>query len=105
MSFFLLSRTATQELIQIEAFIAERNRAAAPQVIQVILEACKMLADFPQTGWELRRSGTQVKSERRLKWTCGDHYIIVYRPVRGGIRVIRVIDGRQDPARYRLFKR
>ncbi len=80
---------ARRDLREIKAYIARDNPKAAGQYLQLIRQKCKLLASSPGLG--TRRD----EYCGLYKFTVRSH-LIFYRPVDGGIEVIRILHGARD---------
>lgn len=92
MGVLLASARAQQDLRAILAHLATLNPASALRIFDQIHECCQMLADNPRLG----RRRPELQGRNTRIWPGLRPYLILYRPVRGGVRIIRVIDGRWD---------
>lgn len=71
-------------------YVAEDNPAAADSLLRVFDSKLQLLSDFPHAG----RRRDEVR--RRLRSFPVGEYVIYYRPIRGGIQLIRVVHGARD---------
>lgn len=85
------SRRADSDLHDIWQFIARDSVNAADRVEQELHEAMEMLARMPTAGH--LRSDLDKKPYR--VWSVYS-YLIVYRPLRKGIVVVRVVHGARN---------
>jgi toxin ParE1/3/4 len=85
-------RTSQAELdrVEIALRIARDNPAAADHLLETIDEKCRLLAQMPEMG---RKRPDLAPDLRSLPVS---NYVIFYRPVSGGIQVIRVLHGARD---------
>lgn len=86
----VLSPLAEADLDAIWLYIARDSPAAADRFIDGVLRTCRTLADSPSMGRSRQELGHQLRSFSHRS------YVIVYRPIRGGIEVARVVQGRRD---------
>lgn len=84
------SRRSLRELAAIEAYIAERNPAAAHRVLISIVESAEHLRTFPHMG---RRS--EQTSVRLLK-VAAYPYIMPYRVRDDAVEILAVLHTRMD---------
>lgn len=91
MSRYALTRLAAGDLEQIWEFIAGDHVEAADRVIDDIHDALEALADFPEMG---HRRDDLADAALRI-WPVHS-YLIVYRPERRPIEVVRIISGFRD---------
>lgn len=99
MGVYVLSARAQRDKRQIRAYLVEKTPLSALRILDEIDRSCQLLADNPHMGrlrpdWPGR--GTRC-------WPAVTPYLIVHRPIRGGVRIVRMVDGRQDLRR--LFGR
>ena len=71
-------------------YIAADNTGAADKLLREFDEKLQMLSDFPRAG----PARSELRSSLR-SFPVGN-YIIFYRPIRGGIELIRVLHGARD---------
>jgi plasmid stabilization system protein ParE len=86
-----ISPRAENDVRAIGRYIAERDgRARAEEVVERINKAVDLLALMPGIGGTRRylKSGRRAFSVRP--------WLIVYRPMKDGAHVLRVLDGRRD---------
>jgi toxin ParE1/3/4 len=88
-----ISPQARADLDAIWSFIAADNESAADAVIELITEALGMLADNPRAGRRRPELSPAVRS-----FPVGS-YLICYAQEGGGIKIVRVLHGRQDVSR------
>ena len=76
---------ARDDLAEIHEFIAQRNPAAARNVVSLIRKAAESLIQNPEIGRSRRVSGTRELAVVRHP------FIIVYRTAAGEVQVLSVI--------------
>lgn len=82
---------ASRDIESIIDFIAGNSGFdAAERFLNKINEKCRTLANFPNMG---RRRDELAPSLRSFPV---DDYLIFYRPVEGGIEILRVVSGYRD---------
>ncbi|WP_304218706.1 type II toxin-antitoxin system RelE/ParE family toxin [Phenylobacterium aquaticum] len=81
---------AEADLTDIWVSIAKDNGPAADRVLLALMAAEDRLAAFPQLG----RSRPDLPGQLR-SWPVGA-YLVFYRPMEGGILVIRILHGARD---------
>lgn len=92
MSRCRVTPAARLDLLQIWEYVAHRDGvSAADGVISDIRSALQHLAEFPETGH--RRDDLADESLR--VWSVHS-YLIVYRPNRRPIEIVRVVSGYRD---------
>ena len=84
--------TGRNSCYSIASFIAEENQSidGALHVVDRVEEKCKLLAAFPVSG--LNRSDLADN----LRSAVVDGWVVIYRPLADGIRVILVVEGHRD---------
>lgn len=90
MSQVLRSPTADRDLDEIWTYIAKDNPRAADRLIDAIVQKCQLMATQPELG-ELRPE----LAPRLRSYLIGD-YVVIYRPMRDGIEIVRVIHSARD---------
>lgn len=96
MSKFTLSREAVSDLELIWEHIAEDNPVAADSVIEAAYRLCSILAKHPELGRSRRYSNKKLAGIRSFVITDFPNYVIFYRPVSGGVEIVRVLHGARD---------
>ena len=88
-----LSDAAQADLGAVVRFLAEKNPEAAVRVGNELLDAALTLTVFPRRGSPVRRRPGMRKLTYR-------HYLIFYQVNEAAhwVEVVRIWDGRQDPA-------
>ena len=81
---------AKLDLLEIWIFIAEDSIDAADRLREKIRETALQMAQFPESG----RSREEI-SEGLRSFPVGN-YILLYRPIEGGIDIVRIIHGARD---------
>jgi toxin ParE1/3/4 len=81
---------AKLDILEIWFFIAEDSLDAADRLVGQFDEALLMLATAPEAARRRPELGRGLRS-----FPVGS-YLIIYRPISGGIEVIRVIHGARD---------
>lgn len=89
----LLRRTPTsrKDYAQIWDYVAEHGSTrAADDLLRTFDEKLKLLSDFPKGG--------QARPELRprLRSFPVGNYLLFYRPLRGGIELVRALHGARD---------
>lgn len=79
-----------QDLKEISRYITRYNPAAAKRFKDRIKQQCKLLADFPNMGQSCENL------ESGLRSFPVEDYLIFYRPINGGVEIVRVVSGYQD---------
>ncbi len=90
MGQIIQSPEAQDDLIEIWLYIAEDNQVAANRLLDTIDEKLKLLSDSPQMGQTREELALSLRS-----FPVGK-YLLIYRPIPGGIELARVIHGARD---------
>ena len=90
MSQFRVSDAASADLQDIWLFIAQDNPEAADRFIRTIVSRFPALASLPHMGRHREELSARLRS-----FPVGN-YIIFYRPMEGGIEIVRVLHGARD---------
>jgi toxin ParE1/3/4 len=90
MKQYRFTRTARKELKVIKDYIAAQSLPAAFRFLDEVTQKCTILAQFPEMGRLWRDLVPPLRS------FPVDRYLIFYRPVKGGIQVVRILSGYQD---------
>lgn len=81
---------AEEDLIEIWLFIAEANAVAADKLLDRLDQVFRRLARNPRLGPE------RPDLAPELRYFPTGNYLVLYREIRGGIEIVRVLHG----ARY-----
>jgi toxin ParE1/3/4 len=84
------TRLFRQDYLDIWNYIADRNPAAASDLLRDFESKLQLLSRFPGAG--------PARPELRPglpSFPVGD-YLLFYRPIRGGVELIRVLHGARD---------
>jgi toxin ParE1/3/4 len=84
------SRQAEDDLIEIWRYIARDNPDAADRLLDRIERVVELLARHPLMG------AARPDLRKDLRYFVSGRYLILYRPIAGGVEVVRVVHG----ARY-----
>ena len=90
MNRFRLTSRAERDVDEIWLYIARDNARAADRLMGSFLDRFQMLADRPQLG---RR---RDELSAGLRSVAIGNYIVLYRPIEGGIEVVRLLSGFRD---------
>ncbi|MCP3959871.1 MAG: type II toxin-antitoxin system RelE/ParE family toxin [bacterium] len=88
---YILSPEAREDLIEIAEYIAQDSPKAARQVMKQLRSAMMRLAEMPGIG-HLREDLT----DEPLRFWPVFSYLIIYRPDRKPLEVVRVLHGARD---------
>ena len=70
--------------------IAEDNPSRAVTFVQELREKCRVLAEMPKSAPARPELGEDIRSRP------AGNYVIYYRPVSGGVEIIRILHGRRE---------
>lgn len=85
-----LSPAAKGDLLALWQYIAADNPAAADSVLDDLLDASEMLAQFPLLGPDRPDLGPEIRYFPRKS------VLIVYRPVLDGVEIVRFVRAERD---------
>lgn len=90
----LIERTdaANRDLISIAEYIAGENPDAAERVLDAVENKCNQLLENPRMGAECN----DLADGLRQFWVSPYPYVLFYRIIDEGIRLIRVLHGHRD---------
>lgn len=91
MARLIRTSQAREDVLDIWAYIAQDNPAAADKLLCRIDETMQLLAENPGTGI----SQYQYREGLHCK-PVSKRYLIFYEPIDDGIRIIRVLHGARD---------
>jgi len=90
MSYYFVSPQAAKDLVEINGYLFVGNPESADSFLTAITQKFELLANFPSIG---RRRDELAPTLRSFPI---DDYLIFYRPIEGGIEVVRVVSGYRD---------
>lgn len=90
MSIYNLTDEAIQDLNDIYDYISNLSLDTASRFVDAFEQKCETLAKFPRMGKSYEDLAPQ------LRGIPLDGYIILYRVIKDGIEVIRVVSGYRD---------
>ena len=93
MAQIVYSQTSKDDLLEIWVGLAEINVFAAKRLLDDLHAATQLLATQPLIGKARREFGAGIRS-----FPVRD-YVIVYRPIMGGVELVRVVHGARDLGR------
>ena len=85
-----LRPAAEEDLESIADYTAEDNLSRAVTVVQELREKCQLLAEMPKSVPARPERGEDIRSRP------AGNYVIYYRPVSGGVEIIRILHGRRE---------
>lgn len=86
----IIAPSARQDLSDIFGYIARDKPIAAAKWLDTIEEKCELIASTPGFGEKRPEYGVDIRS------SVIGRYVVFYRPIDGGIEVVRVIPGDRD---------
>lgn len=90
MAQIVYSQTSKDDLLEIWAGLAACNVSAAERLMDDLEAATQLLATQPLIGKARREFGAGIRS-----FPVRD-YVLVYRPIPGGVELVRVVHGARD---------
>ena len=87
---------AKQDLQLHVLYLAKINPALARRFIEALEVAFAKLAQMPRMGQRQLFKSPELAEVRRWFIPGFDKYLIFYRPVKGGIEILRILHGMQD---------
>jgi toxin ParE1/3/4 len=90
MSKYIISPSASRDLDEIADYFLSCNVEAGERLFREFNSKCQKLVNFPYMG----RSYAHVRP--LLRGLPLDGYIIFYRIIDNGVKILRVVNGRQD---------
>jgi toxin ParE1/3/4 len=91
----VLTRAAADDLDEAFAYVAERNRSAACELLTRIDTAVRALGDFPDLGAPLSPEEFELL-QPGIRFIAVEPYAIFYRASEGGATVLRILHLRRD---------
>ena len=85
-----LRPAAEEDLESIADYTAEDNPSRAVTFVQELREKCRVLAEMPKSAPARPELGEDIRSRP------AGNYVIYYRPVSGGVEIIRILHGRRE---------
>lgn len=87
---------AKQDLLEHVLYLAKINPEIADRFIEASEIAFENLAQMPRKGQRQQFKSSELLEIRRWFIPGFDKYLIFYRPIKGGIEVLRVLHGVQN---------
>lgn len=87
---------AKQDLLEHVLYLAKINPDLAERFIDVSEIAFEKLAQMPLKGQRQEFKAPELADTRRWFIPGFDKYLIFYRPIKGGIEILRVLYGMQN---------
>jgi toxin ParE1/3/4 len=88
-----LTEQAEADLDEAWEFIARDDQVAADRLIDSILEAARLHAQFPDSGRSRVEFGTSIRN------FVVSPFVVFYKPIEDTIQVLRVLHGRRNIGR------
>lgn len=92
MKEYEFSVEARDDLLEIWAYIAADNTAAADRVEKELYEACEMLAKNPGAG----HKRADLTAEPVLFWPVRGQYLVIYVRETQPLKIVRILHGARD---------
>ena len=87
---------AKRDLLEHVLYLAEINPDIADRFINASEMAFEKLAQMPLKGKPQSFKSPKLKDVRRWFIPGFDKYLVFYRPIKGGIELLRILHGMQD---------
>lgn len=87
---------ADSDLLHLFVFLGRGSVLSANRFLQAADQTCARLADMPGLGSECESDHPALDGLRLMPIRGFAKYLILYRPIRDGIEVIRVFHGSRD---------
>jgi toxin ParE1/3/4 len=87
---------AKQDVLEHVLYLAKINPEIADQFIEASETAFEKLAQMPRKGRRQEFKSPDLADTRRWFIPGFDQYLIFYRPIKGGIEILRVLHGMQN---------
>jgi toxin ParE1/3/4 len=93
----IIKRPAAKlDLIEQADFIAQDNLEAALRFLDAVEKTFAQLARLPRIGKSRKVKSRVFSNVRQFPITGFEKYLVFYRPIEGGIEVLRVLHGARD---------
>lgn len=87
---------AKQDLLEHVLYLARINPDLAERFIESSEVAFEKLAQMPMKGQRQEFKASELAEARRWFISDFDKYLIFYRPIKGGVEILRVLHGMQN---------
>jgi toxin ParE1/3/4 len=94
MATVIVSPQAERDMLAIWVYIAQDSRVAADKLLSSLEKKFATLAEMPGIGRERSELLVNLRSLPLRK------YVVFYRPIEGGVEIVRVIHGARDLRRF-----
>ena len=96
MSRILKRRPANQDLIEQADYIAQDDLEAALRFLEAAEKTFAQLARLPQIGKSRKVKSQVFANVRQFPITGFEKHLVFYRPIKGGIEVLRILHSARD---------
>jgi toxin ParE1/3/4 len=93
---YVLAPAADRDVDECFLYIAERSREAAVRFLQALDTTLEKLAAMPELGQRQEFGRAELVEMRAWQVRGFENYVIFYRPMAGGIEVLRVLHAARD---------
>ncbi len=87
---------ARRDLLELADFIAQDSLNTAERFLQAAEAAFHLLAGMPEMGTLCRFQSPEAAGIRVWSIRGFEDYLVFYRPIEGGIDIVRVVHGARD---------
>ncbi len=87
---------AKQDLLEHVLYLAKINPDLAEKFIEASEVAFEKLAQMPMKGQRQEFKSPELAEARRWFIPGFDKYLVFYRPIKGGVEILRVLHGMQN---------
>jgi len=96
MKFIRLTPRADEDIDDCFGYLAAQSMSAAERFLESLHRATRQIADTPKMGTRV-----ELRSKKRLelrRWGLGgfENYVVYYRPIEGGISIVRILHAARD---------
>jgi toxin ParE1/3/4 len=94
---YTIKPKADQDLEEYADYLArEASLDVALRFLEFVNETFALLANHPEIGWPARLQHASLAELRVFRVTDFEHMLILYRPVRHGVEIFRVVHGSRN---------
>lgn len=87
---------ARVDLIDLAAYMGADSPSSAARFLDAAERTFAALAQMPEMGETFLSDHPRLQGLRKFRISGFGNYLLFYRPIRGGIEVVRVIHGARD---------
>jgi toxin ParE1/3/4 len=91
---------AQRDLVAIGYYLAEHSPVASERFLREAERAFRLLTQMPEIGSTCSFRSPRLRDVRFWTLRRFKNYVIYYRPVSGGVEIIRVLHGVRDAERH-----